>query len=97
MTYNYTKKEILNSDSNKIDLSVAIPAYNGNKIAWLCLEGLCNQINVNFDWEIVICEEEHDNMIGEDFFYQYIDRLYNVGCRKITYLLVDKWINLPEK
>jgi hypothetical protein len=83
--------------NRNIELSVAIPCYNGKDIAWLCMEGLCNQKNIDFDWEIVICEENHENMIGVDFFYQYIERLSHVGCKKITYLGLDGWVNLVEK
>ncbi len=91
------EKHVLHNEEANIQLSVAIPCYNGNKIAWLCMEGLCNQVNVNFDWEIVVCEELHENVIGKDFFMQYIQRLINVGCKKITYIELINWVNLPEK
>lgn len=84
-------------DNRNIELSVAIPCYNGKKIGWLCMEGLCNQVDINFDWEIVICEEKHSGMLGFDFFKEYIDRLSKVGCKKITYLYLPKWVNLAEK
>lgn len=93
------EKKILyeNTDNKSIELSIGIPCYNGKKIGWLCMEGLCNQADVDFGWEIIICEENHDNMLGVDFFKQYIDRLSKVGCKKITYLYLNDWVNLAEK
>jgi len=99
-TSNQIIKEIsilYNTDKRDIKLSVGIPCYNGNDIAWLCMEGLCNQVNVSFDWEIIICEEIHEKQIGREFFSQYINRLLNIGCKKITYIELSNWISLSEK
>ncbi len=92
------KKIIIhNTDNKDIQLSVAIPCYNGKKIGWLCMEGLCNQTDIDFDWEIVICEEIHDGMLGVGFFKEYVDRLSKIGCKKITYIELNQWVNLAEK
>lgn len=91
------KHILFDACNENIVLSVAIPSYNGKKIGWLSMEGLCNQINVDFDWEILICEEFHENMLGEDFFSQYSERLFNAGCKKITYIELSDWVNLAEK
>lgn len=40
-----------------IKLTVALPVYNSKSIAWLAMESLCNQKGIDFDWEIVIAEE----------------------------------------
>lgn len=95
--YNIKIINLFEEKENNIQLSVTLPCYNGKHIGWLCLESLCNQVDVNFDWEIVICEEVHENMLGFEFFKEYISRLKEVGCKKITYIEIDKWINLPEK
>jgi hypothetical protein len=77
--------------------TVAIPCYNSKKIAWLSMEGLCNQQNINHSWELIICEEIQKNLLGESFFRAYTDRLKSVGCEKITYLQPKGWIPLPQK
>lgn len=74
------EKIIIYEEKNRnVELSVAIPCYNGKKIGWLCMEGLCNQVDINFDWEIIICEEKHNGMLGIDFFKKYVDRLSKIG------------------
>jgi len=32
-----TKIDVLYDESNKIELTVALPVYNSKKIAWVCL------------------------------------------------------------
>lgn len=41
-------------------ITVGLPVYNSNQIAWLAMEGLCNQ-KKNYTWELIICEEQHKN------------------------------------
>lgn len=77
-------------------LSVALPVYNSKNIAWLAMESLCNQITT-IEWELIIAEDEHDNMLGIDFFESYQERLQEAGCSSITYLHYDSWIPLPIK
>ena len=74
-----------------------MPCYNSNKIAWIALESLCNQVDINFEWELIICEEKHDNMLGDKWVDDYIERLVNVNCLKITYVQLKEWVNLPKK
>ena len=78
-------------------MTVAMPCYNGKKIGWLSMESLCRQENVNFHWELIVCEEEHINMLGMDFFNRYKDRLAKVGCVSVKYLALKEWVNLPTK
>lgn len=77
-------------------LTVALPVYNSKQIAWLAMEGLCNQITT-VDWELIIAEEQHEQMLGLDFFEAYRDRLQEAGCSNITYMHYDTWIPLPVK
>lgn len=88
----YEKKD------SKPKLSVALPIYNGKKIAWLSIESLCNQCDVNFEWELIICEENYKDSIGLDIINCYKDKLKQNGCVRIIYislfckiLLAKKW------
>jgi len=76
-----------------IELSVALPLYNSGKIAWLALESLCNQKEIDFEWELIVCEEQHKNMLGGlELMKQYGDRIKN-----IKYFPLNQWISLGEK
>ena len=90
--------ELLKIDhSNKIVLTVALPIYNSAIITWIALEGLCNQKNINFCWELIICEEQELNYCGEDYIYKFEDRLRKNGCIRIKYIKQQKKISLSEK
>lgn len=80
-----------------IKLTVGIPMFNSKHIAWLPLESLCNQKNVDFDWEVVIIEEQNNMMFGEENVRNYTDRLKDVGCKKIIYKPIFNWIPLARK
>ena len=80
-----------------IEMTVAMPCYRANKIAWLALESLCRQKDIDFEWELIICEEEHEQMIGDWTINEYITRLIDAGCRKIVYLHLDRWVLLAKK
>ena len=87
----------ISDNGQNVALTVALPCYKAKKIGWLCLESLCNQINITFNWELLICEEVHDLMLGSDFFAQYTERLREAGCIRVTYIKLDSWVNLPSK
>lgn len=79
-------------------LTVALPMYKVNEIAWLCLESLCNQKDVGFEWELLTCEEIHTEQFGHERIQKFITRLKNANCVNIQYielkyhiLLIDKW------
>lgn len=80
-----------------IELSVALPLYNSGKIAWLALEGLCRQQDINFEWELVVCEEQNEQMLGYYELIKYTNRLKEVGCIKINYISLNEWLSLGEK
>ena len=44
----------------KVEITVALPVWNSEAIAWLAMEGLCNQVHPGVGWELIIMEEvEH--------------------------------------
>ncbi len=80
-----------------IELSVALPMFRAKYIGWLPLEGLIRQEDVDFEWELVVAEELNDETFGEKNIRAYEDRLKAVGCVKIVYKGLDKWIPLSNK
>lgn len=85
--YNYSYERIWwwNDINNKkpIEMTVALPALNANKIIWLALESLKNQININFSWELIIFEEDG---ISKDIIKKYAGKL--PGCVRIIYRII---------
>ena len=79
-----------------IELSVGLPIWNSQKIIWLALESLCEQRDINFNWELVIAEEQI-NEVGKQIINNYFKRLTEVGCKKITYEPLKEWIPLSDK
>lgn len=79
-----------------ISLTVALPIWNSKKIAWLALESLCNQKEINFQWELLIMEEQIDHF-GKDEVSKFADRLKEVGCASLKYFALDYRIPLPQK
>jgi hypothetical protein len=82
-------------------LSVGLPTFKADKIAWLSMEGLCNQVGIDFTWELIICEElyfeNEAQYCGEKFFMSYQDRLHKVGCRKIKFIDLEHYVTLESK
>jgi hypothetical protein len=85
------------SMGSNIEMSVALPCFHADNIAWLALESLCRQKDINFEWELIVCEEEHEQMIGDWTLNEYIGRLMKVGCKRIVYLHLDRWVLLAKK
>lgn len=79
-----------------IELSVALPVWNSKEILWLAMEGLCNQRNIDFEWELLIAEEQI-NELGVDALREYIPRLEAIGCSRFAYFPLDYRIPLPQK
>jgi len=80
----------------RIDATVAMPLYNMGKIAELALEGLCKQ-ETDYKWELIVCEEQNEQMMGYDKLWDYEERLRKAGCELILYNAVEKWIPLGQK
>lgn len=79
-----------------IELSVSLPMYKAKHIGWLAIESLARQQEIDFEWELVIAEEMLHSM-GEDEVLKYKDRLENVGCVRLEYMKLPKWIPLTTK
>jgi hypothetical protein len=79
-----------------VDLTVALPMYRSGKIGWLSLESLCRQEQVDFNWELIIAEEQTPPFMGE-IINTYWDRLNAVGCERIAYFPLREWIPLSQK
>lgn len=95
--------EIIYESGVNSDLTVGLPIYNSKKIAWIALEGLINQIDINFDWELVVYEEEHEKKIFKEIIPNYIEQLISVRCVRVLFIsnsekvnLVEKWIELSK-
>lgn len=82
---------------NDIELTVALPLYNSKEIAWLALESLCRQKDIDFKWELLVAEEVNSNPFGQDKIFEYTERLREVGCMRIQYIPVEEWIPLSYK
>jgi len=89
--------EIYLSDSHNIELTVALPIYNSKKIAWLALESLSNQIDITFDWELIVYEENHDNSIFLNIIDEYLGKLKNINCKRVLFITRDDKVNLISK
>jgi len=85
------KTFIWEADKN-IELTVALPAYNSKNIIYLALESLKNQTNINFNWELIIVEEDG---LSYDLVKTYQEQL--PGCKRIVYVGIRKRILLIEK
>jgi len=84
-----------------IELTVGLPIWEMEEIAWLAFESLCRQQNIDFEWELLIVEENENvkNYVGGDTIEkEYKKRLEKIGCSRIQYFgfsekvsLIDKW------
>lgn len=77
-------------------ISVALPVWNSRRIAWLSMESLCRQIKPSDKWELVIFKDGPD-ILGEEFFRSYEDRLSSVGCSRLNYIYSNARFSLPQK
>ena len=85
------------------ELTVALPVYNSKKIAWISIESLCEQINIDFNWELIVYEEKHEQSVFPELLDLYIEKLKSVNCSRIVYItnnekvsLVEKWIEIGK-
>ena len=76
----------------KIELTVGLPMYKSRNIVWLALQGLKNQKQVDFGWELIIFEEYGYSF---DIIKKYIGEFPN--CQKIYYLKMNGHIPLSTK
>ena len=79
-----------------IEVTVGLPMFRSDKIAWLALESLCRQVNIDFEWELIVAEEQEDSFSAETI-KEYIPRLREVGCERVEYISLSSWIPLARK
>ena len=91
------KKIELIDNFKDIQQTVALPCYKGKEIGWLAMESLCNQEGISWNWELIICEEIHGQMLGKEFFEKYIHRLKETGCNRVLYIELVDWVPLAKK
>jgi hypothetical protein len=96
-TVSSTKKIIELLPNSVISLSVILPYFRAGDIGWVPFEAMIRQENIDFNWEIVIIEEDFENPFELDRILNYSDQLSKVGCAKITYISLRKWIPLSAK
>lgn len=80
-----------------IELTVGLPLFRAGNTAWLALESLCRQKDIDFQWELLILEENTDEKLGFNGLLDYDDRLEEVGCINIDYVPLDRWWMLSDK
>lgn len=78
-------------------MTVALPMYQSGKIGWLALESLCRQEQIDFEWELIVAEEQIAPLMGREEVDNYWGRLASVGCKRINYLPLYNWIPLSQK
>ncbi len=67
---------------NPIDVTVALPTWNSNRIIWLQLESLCRQ-KTKASWELFI--DECGTNASYDVMQEYKERLREAGCETVHY------------
>lgn len=67
-------------NKKSVELTVAIPSLNGDKIIWFALNSLMKQVDINFAWELIIFEEDG---VSKKIVQSYADKL--PGCVRIIY------------
>lgn len=87
----------MDKKSDLIEATVALPMFNSKYIGWLPLESLIRQKNINFNWELIIIEEQNGMEFGEKNVMRYKNKLYENGCKRIKYIPIKEWIHLSLK
>lgn len=81
-----------------IEISVIAPLFRAKYIAWLAFEGLALQEGIDFDWELIIAEEQQtEEVFGEEEVMRFKDRLEAIRCKKIEYIPLQIHISLGSK
>jgi hypothetical protein len=76
--------------------TVGMPLYNMGVIAELALEGLANQ-KTQYKWELIVCEENTEEKLGNEVLQSYKERLEEAGCISIKYIELPEWVPLGQK
>ncbi len=79
---------MVNLSLESLDISIAIPAYNGATRLPKVLDKLLNQIGVEkLNWEIIIVDNNSSDNTSE--IIQNYQKIYNINCR-LRYFLEPK-------
>ena len=79
-----------------IKATVGLPMYRSEEIAEISLESLCRQENIDFEWELLIIEEK-EKSFGSKKINKFLPKLKDVGCTRLEYYSIEKWIPLSMK
>jgi len=92
----------LTDNKDKPQVSVGTPIWRNGSIYWLSIESLCRQ-KTDVPWELVVMECPSVDEVGADYFKDYLPRLKDAGCQRVTYvmneekvLLTTKWKKIAE-
>lgn len=80
-----------------IEMSVCLPFWKAIYIGWLPFESLIRQVDIDFEWELIIIEEKEPFAMGKEKIMEYEERLRKVGCVNIKYISLKDWIPLGKK
>jgi len=80
-----------------MQVSVIMPLYRSKYIGWLAFESLKNQLGIDFEWELIIGEENTEEYLGKDTVLSYEKDLRKVGCVNLVYTPFKEWIPLSKK
>ena len=83
-------------NTRKIHLTAALPTWENKNIIWLQLESLCRQ-ETEYNWELIVCEEQTKNMLGKNALMEFHPRLAKAGCKQIKYIPLQNKIPLSQK
>lgn len=76
-------KTYILKDVGTIDLTVALPAYSARDIIWLAFESLSRQQKLDFNWELIVMEEDGLSL-------ELLKTYKFPNCNRITYIHVEK-------
>lgn len=80
-----------------IEMTIGLPFFRSKFIGWLALESIARQKNINFEWELIIVEEQESETLGKEEIFNYKEKFEKIGCSKIRYFPLDRWIPLATK
>jgi hypothetical protein len=80
-----------------IKQTVGVPCFNAKKAGFLAMEGLVAQKGIDWNWELLVIEEQNEDMLGEQFFDSYRKKLLSVNCVRIEYIKLSLWMPLGQK
>jgi len=80
-----------------IGVSVLLPFFRAKYIGWLPMEGLIRQVDIDFEWELIVAEELNDETFGKNRISEYMPKLKQIGCIRFKYIGLPEWIPLSGK